>query len=71
MKSLIVAAVAAVLGLAMPALAEAPGVTDKEIVIGTHQDLSGPVVSWGQPVTTACAWRWTRSTRAAASTAAS
>ncbi|MGG2362182.1 hypothetical protein ACE4Z5_24745, partial [Salmonella enterica] len=51
MKSMIVAAVAAVLGLAAPALAEAPGVTDKEIVIGTHQDLSGPVVSWGQPVT--------------------
>ncbi len=51
MKSLIAAVAAAMLGLAAPASAQAPGVTDKEIVIGTHQDLSGPVVSWGQPVT--------------------
>ena len=28
----------------------AQGVYDHEIVIGTHLDLSGPIVSWGQPV---------------------
>ncbi len=28
----------------------ARGVHEKEIVIGTHQDLSGPLVSWGAPV---------------------
>ena len=26
------------------------GVSDKEIVIGTHQDLSGPIKVWGVPV---------------------
>ncbi len=28
----------------------AQGVYEKEIVIGTHQDLSGPIVSWGEPI---------------------
>jgi branched-chain amino acid transport system substrate-binding protein len=29
------------------------GITDTEIVLGTHQDLSGPIKSWGVPVTNA------------------
>ena len=32
--------------LAVPALAE-DGVTDTEIIIGTHTALSGPVAAWG------------------------
>ena len=39
---------AALLGLALAAGAQARGVTDKEIVIGTHLDLSGPVAA-GMP----------------------
>ncbi|MEO7938583.1 MAG: ABC transporter substrate-binding protein [Burkholderiaceae bacterium] len=39
---------AALLGLAMAAGAQARGVTDKEIVLGTHLDLSGPVAA-GMP----------------------
>ncbi len=39
---------AAVLGLAMAAGAQARGVTDKEVVLGTHLDLSGPVAA-GMP----------------------
>jgi ABC-type branched-subunit amino acid transport system substrate-binding protein len=35
--------------LAGAALAE-QGVTDDEVVIGTHQDLSGPITFWGVPV---------------------
>jgi ABC-type branched-subunit amino acid transport system substrate-binding protein len=36
---------------AQPALAQfkTQGVTDTEIVIGTHMDLSGPIKSWGVP----------------------
>ena len=42
---------AAVLGLAVVAHAAGPqGVTPTEVVIGTHQDLSGPIASWGVPV---------------------
>ena len=33
-------------GLSFTALGEV-GVTDDEIVIGTHQDLSGPIAGWG------------------------
>ena len=41
---------------ALPALAQEPkvtnqGITPTEIVLGTHQDLSGPIKSWGVPVT--------------------
>ena len=50
-------AFAACLGVAAGALATAPalaqfktqGVTDTEIVVGTHMDLSGPIKSWGIP----------------------
>ena len=38
----------------MPALAQTKvtnqGITPTEIVIGTHQDLSGPIKVWGVPV---------------------
>lgn len=46
------AAIVALTGLpAQPALAQfkTQGVTDTEIVIGTHMDLSGPIKSWGVP----------------------
>ena len=49
-RTMMIAAVAAGLSTLGAQGAWAQGVTDKEIVIGTHQDLSGPVVSWGQPV---------------------
>ena len=43
--------VAAAALLAAAAHAAAPqGVTDTEVVIGTHQDLSGPITFWGVPV---------------------
>lgn len=35
---------------ALPASADTQGIHEKEIVIGTHQDLSGPLTSWGVPV---------------------
>jgi len=49
-------ALLATLGLAaMPAMAQVKvtdqGITPTEIVLGTHQDLSGPIKSWGVPVT--------------------
>jgi branched-chain amino acid transport system substrate-binding protein len=53
------ALVAALMGAAsalavMPALAQTKvtnqGISDTEIVIGTHQDLSGPIKTWGVPV---------------------
>ncbi len=38
----------------MPAIAQTKvtnqGITPTEIVIGTHQDLSGPIKTWGVPV---------------------
>lgn len=49
-----IAAFIATCGLgAQPALAQfkTQGVTDSEIVIGTHMDLSGPIKSWGVPAT--------------------
>jgi len=36
-------------GMAFSANAE-DGVTDTEIVIGSHQDLSGPIAGWGTQV---------------------
>ena len=47
-KRLLKMGTAALLGLAMAAGAQARGVTDKEIVLGTHLDLSGPVAA-GMP----------------------
>jgi ABC-type branched-subunit amino acid transport system substrate-binding protein len=37
-------------GLSGPAISGDVGVTDTEIVIGSHQDLSGPIAGWGQQV---------------------
>ena len=50
-----VALLGAVFGLlATPALAQVKvtnqGISANEIVIGTHQDLSGPIKVWGVPV---------------------
>ena len=42
-------AVAGMLALATPALAQTQGVGKNEIVLGTIQDLSGPVVSLSKP----------------------
>lgn len=49
-----IGALAALCGLAaVPASAQfkTQGITDTEIVIGTHMDLSGPIKSWGVPAT--------------------
>jgi len=35
------------MGLAVATAGAGEGVTDKEIVIGSHQDLSGPIAGWG------------------------
>jgi ABC-type branched-subunit amino acid transport system substrate-binding protein len=49
--STLLAGIVALVTIAATALAAGPqGVTDSEIVIGTHQDLSGPIASWGVPV---------------------
>lgn len=51
-RSLLLATTVALTTLAAhPALAQfkTQGVTDTEIVIGTHMDLSGPIKSWGVP----------------------
>ncbi|MBM3569231.1 MAG: ABC transporter substrate-binding protein [Alphaproteobacteria bacterium] len=49
---LLTTAAAAALAVAAPALAQkVQGVTDKEIVIGKHTDLSGPAAIWGVAVT--------------------
>jgi len=47
-KAILVSVLALVMGLGLsgPANAEV-GVTDTEIVIGSHQDLSGPIAGWG------------------------
>lgn len=51
MKKLALAAlVACVALLAVGPVAAEDGVTDKEIVVGSHQDLSGPIAGWGQQV---------------------
>ena len=44
-KRLVQLGSAALISLAMTAAAQARGVTDKEIVLGTHLDLSGPVAA--------------------------
>ncbi len=44
------AAVTALAGAGAAPVAALQGVTDTEVVIGTHQDLSGPIASWGVPV---------------------
>ena len=52
-RRILSAALAAVIALASAGGARAAavqGVTDTEVVIGTHQDLSGPIASWGVPV---------------------
>jgi ABC-type branched-subunit amino acid transport system substrate-binding protein len=50
MKRTSLIAGAALLAAAGVVWAQAPqGVTDKEVVLGTHLDLSGPLVSWGLP----------------------
>ncbi|TYO90191.1 ABC transporter substrate-binding protein [Oceanicella actignis] len=52
MKRIFAAAAAAAL-IAGPVLAETQGVTDDEIVIGSHTDLSGPFAAFGAPATKA------------------
>lgn len=50
-KSIMVTVLALVIGLGLSGSANAEvGVTDKEIVIGSHQDLSGPIAGWGTQV---------------------
>ncbi|MEQ9639427.1 MAG: ABC transporter substrate-binding protein [Alphaproteobacteria bacterium] len=39
---------AALLFLALPAQAQTQGVSDDEVVLGTHLDLSGPLRTWGR-----------------------
>ena len=43
-------ATATVAAMVSPGAYAVQGVTDKEVVIGTHQDLSGPITFWGVPV---------------------
>lgn len=52
-KSMIVTTALGLCLAAAPAYAQfkTQGVTDTEIVIGTHMDLSGPIKSWGVPAT--------------------
>jgi ABC-type branched-subunit amino acid transport system substrate-binding protein len=53
MKKVLIVTVLAVFigfGLSGPAVSGEVGVTDNEIVIGSHQDLSGPIAGWGQQV---------------------
>ncbi len=53
MKKLFILTVLALfigLGLPGPAVSGDVGVTDDEIVIGSHQDLSGPIAGWGMQV---------------------
>jgi ABC-type branched-subunit amino acid transport system substrate-binding protein len=47
---LLVVLLAAVFAFTSCAKKEEVGVTDTEIVIGTHQDLSGPIAGWGTQV---------------------
>lgn len=48
--SAMLAAVITLAGAGGAGAAGPQGVTDTEIVIGSHQDLSGPIASWGVPV---------------------
>ena len=45
----LIAVLAAAIGPLATAAAD-QGVSDDEVVIGTHQDLSGPITFWGVPV---------------------
>ncbi len=47
-----------VLGLVVSTQAATRGVTDSEIVIGTHTALSGPVAAWGKPIVQAIRMRF-------------
>ena len=50
-KAIAASLLALVIGFGMSATVNAEvGVTDKEIVIGSHQDLSGPIAGWGTQV---------------------
>ena len=52
-RGILSAALAGLVALAAPggaAAAPPQGVTDTEVVIGSHQDLSGPIAMWGVPV---------------------
>ncbi|MEN8245739.1 MAG: ABC transporter substrate-binding protein [Thermodesulfobacteriota bacterium] len=50
-KNLLTGLLALLAGLGFPAVVGAEtGVTDTEIVIGSHQDLSGPIAGWGTQV---------------------
>src|SRR2546425_478269 len=46
----------ALLSLASPAFAQAPGVTDSEVVLGISAPLSGPAAAWGSISMAAEAW---------------
>src|SRR6266566_606248 len=46
----------ALLSLASPAFAQAPGVTDGEVVLGISAPLSGPAAAWGSISLAAEAW---------------
>jgi ABC-type branched-subunit amino acid transport system substrate-binding protein len=48
--SAMLAAVITLAGTGGARAAGPQGVTDTEVVIGSHQDLSGPIASWGVPV---------------------
>lgn len=51
MKRLIIAMLVVLMGIGFSGLGKAEeGVTDDEIVIGSHQDLSGPIAGWGTQV---------------------
>ena len=47
--SLIMGMVASFVAIGL-ATADTQGINDEEVVIGTHQDLSGPITFWGVPV---------------------
>ena len=38
------------MGITSSVAGDSQGISDNEVVIGTHQDLSGPITFWGVPV---------------------
>ena len=46
----VITGMVASLGVIGSAAADTQGITDDEVIIGTHQDLSGPITFWGVPV---------------------
>ena len=74
-KSCMALAVIALVLAHLPAAAQTKvtdeGISASEIVIGTHQDLSGPIKVWGVPVSNGMKMGSKRSTPPAASMAAS